>query len=241
MRQLLAHRDARIYLTGQLFSLFGDSSLWLAMGIWVKTLTGSNAQAGLVFFFFTAPSLLAPALGLLADRVRRRILLLAVNTLTAGAVLALLAVDGRGQVWLIDVVMFAYGLSYGLIGPAQSALLTVMIPADLLPDANAALRTAKALVRLLGPLAGAGPVRRRRPACRRRHRRRHLRLPSRLTAAAAGQRTSAERRRRRLGQSADGWPAAYLAHHRAEARGRGGGLHHGGVRLYRDDQLRHRR
>ncbi len=141
MRQLLARRDARIYLTGQLFSLFGDSSLWLAMGIWVRTLTGSNAQAGLVFFFFTAPSLLAPALGLLADRVRRRILLLATNTLTAGAVLALLAVTGPGQVWLIDIVMFAYGLSYGVLGPAQSALLTVMVPAELLPDANAALRT----------------------------------------------------------------------------------------------------
>ena len=51
MRPLLAHRDARVYLAGQAFSLFGDSSLWLAMGIWVKTLTHSNAEAGLVFFF----------------------------------------------------------------------------------------------------------------------------------------------------------------------------------------------
>jgi MFS family permease len=156
VRRLLAHRDARIYLAGQLFSLFGDSSLWLAMGIWVKTLTGSNAQAGLVFFFFTAPALLAPALGLLADRFRRRPLLLATNTLTAGAVLALLAVGGPGQVWLIDAVMFAYGMSYGVLGPAQSALLTVMIPAELLPDANGALRTAQELLRLIGPLAGAG-------------------------------------------------------------------------------------
>jgi len=156
VRRLLAHRDARVYLTGQLFSLFGDSSLWLAMGIWVKTLTGSNARAGLVVFFFTAPSLLAPAVGLLADRVRRRPLLLAANTLTAGAVLALLAVGGAGQVWLIDAVMFAYGISYVVIGPAQSALLTVMVPAELLPDANGALRTAQELLRLIGPLAGAG-------------------------------------------------------------------------------------
>ena len=81
MRQLLARRDARIYLTGQLFSLFGDSCLWLAMGIWVRTLTGSNAQAGLVHLFLHgSASLLAPALGLLADRVRRRPLLLAANT-----------------------------------------------------------------------------------------------------------------------------------------------------------------
>ncbi|HEY3955248.1 MAG TPA: MFS transporter [Streptosporangiaceae bacterium] len=156
MRRLLAHRDARIYLTGQLFSLFGDSSLWLAMGIWVKTLTGSNAQAGLVFFFFTAPSLLAPVFGLLADRFRRRPLLLVTNTLTAGVVLALLAVGGRGQLWLIDAVMFGYGVSYGILGPAQSALLTVMVPAELLPDANGAFRTAQEGLKLIGPLAGAG-------------------------------------------------------------------------------------
>jgi MFS family permease len=156
MRKLLAHRDARIYLSGQMFSLFGDSSLWLAMGIWVKTLTGSNAQAGLVFFFFTAPSLLAPTFGLLADRVRRRPLLLAANTFTPVAVLALLAVRGPGQVWLIDAVMCAYGISYLVLGPAQSALLTVMVPAELLPDANGALRTAQELLRLFGPLAGAG-------------------------------------------------------------------------------------
>jgi Na+/melibiose symporter-like transporter len=155
MRQLLARRDARIYLTGQAFSLFGDSCLWLAMGVWVRTLTGSNAQAGLVFFFYTAPALLAPALGLLADRVRRRPLLLAVNIATAGAVLALLAVHGSGQVWLIDAVMFAYGVSGQVMGPAQSALLTVMVPAELLPDANAALRTAQEGLRLIGPLTGA--------------------------------------------------------------------------------------
>jgi len=156
MRRLFAHRDARIYLIGQMFSLFGDSSLWLAMGIWVKTLTHSNAQAGLVFFFFTAPSLLAPASGLVVDRLRRRPLLIATNAATGAAVLALLAVHGSGQVWLIDAVMFAYGLSYGVLGPAQSALLTVMVPADLLPDANGALRTTQEVLRLVGPLTGAG-------------------------------------------------------------------------------------
>jgi MFS family permease len=156
MRRLLANRDARIYLIGQLFSLFGDSSLWLAMGIWVKTLTHSNAQAGLVFFFFTAPSLIAPASGLVVDRFRRRPLLIATNAATGIAVLALLAAHGAGQVWLIDAVMFAYGLSYGLLGPAQSALLTVMLPADLLAEANSALQTTRAVLRLIGPLTGAG-------------------------------------------------------------------------------------
>jgi hypothetical protein len=32
MRRLLAHRDSRVYLTGQTFSIFGDSSLWRDTG-----------------------------------------------------------------------------------------------------------------------------------------------------------------------------------------------------------------
>jgi Na+/melibiose symporter-like transporter len=135
--------------------MFGDSCLWLAMGIWVKTLSGSNAAAGLTFFFFTAPTLAAPLSGLLADRVRRRPLLLATDALTAGAVLLLLLVHGPGQVWLIYVVMAVYGLSYSVLGPAQCALLTLMVPEELLPDANGTLRTAQEALRLIGPLTGA--------------------------------------------------------------------------------------
>jgi MFS family permease len=156
MRRLLKVRDARVYVGGQVFSLFGDTALWLAMGIWVKTLTGSNAAAGLVFFFANAPVLLAPLTGLLVDRVRRRPLLIAVNAATGGAVLLLLLVHGRGQVWLVYLVMTWYGLAYSVLAAAQSALLTTMLPADLLADANGALRTVQESLRLVGPLTGAG-------------------------------------------------------------------------------------
>jgi Na+/melibiose symporter-like transporter len=156
VRGIFGHRNARIYLTGQAFSILGDSCLWLGMGIWVKTLTHSNAAAGLTFFFFAAPSLLAPAAGLVVDRLRRRPLLIAVNAVTGGVVLLLLAVQGAGQIWLIYVVMALYGLSNSVLSSAQSALLTVMVPAELLPDANGWLRTAQEALRLVGPLAGAG-------------------------------------------------------------------------------------
>ncbi len=155
MRRLLRERNPRVYIIGQVFSLFGDSCLWLAMGIWVRSLTGSNAAAGLTFFFFTAPTLIAPLSGFLADRVRRRPLLLATNALTAGAVLLLLLVHSAGQIWLIYLVMTLYGLSYSVLGPAQSALLTVMLPPELLPHANGALRTVQEAMRLVGPLTGA--------------------------------------------------------------------------------------
>src|ERR1035437_10147661 len=42
MLGLLRPRDVRLFLLGQTLSLFGDTVLYLALGIWVKSLTGSN-------------------------------------------------------------------------------------------------------------------------------------------------------------------------------------------------------
>ena len=156
MIRLFTHRNVCIYLVGETISLFGDTALWLAMGIWVKSLTGSNAAAGLVFFVFAIPSLGAPLSGLLVDRVRRRPLLIVTNLLIGAVVLSLLLVHNRNDIWLIYVVMFLYGTSATLIGSAQSALLTVLVPDDLLGDANGLLQTIRQGLRLIGPLTGAG-------------------------------------------------------------------------------------
>jgi MFS family permease len=156
VRRLLAHRDARIYIAGQSLSVIGDSALWLAMGIWVKILTGSNSAAGLTFFAFICGCLTAPASGLIVDRLRRRPLLIAANLTTAGLVCLLLAVSGRGQVWLIYLVMFGYGAANTLITSAQTALLPALVPPRLLGEANSALQTASQGLRLISPLLGAG-------------------------------------------------------------------------------------
>ncbi len=156
MRRLLATRDARRYFAGQSLSLFGDTALWLAMGVWAKELTGSNTAAGLVFVAFTVPQLGAPLSGWLVDRVRRRSLLLATNLLTAIAVLPLTLVHDAGDVWLIYAVMVLYGISSTLIGAGQSALLATMLPDELLSAGNALLQTVREGLRLVGPLAGAG-------------------------------------------------------------------------------------
>jgi MFS family permease len=155
MRRLLAHRDARLLLLGQTLSFFGDRALYLALGIWVKSLTGSNAAAGLLFFVLGVPALFAPLAGLLVDRMRRRPLMIAVDLAVGAAVLLLLFVHGRDDVWLIYTVTFLYGVSAILFDSAMSALLTVLVPDDLLPDANAALQTTSEALRLIAPLAGA--------------------------------------------------------------------------------------
>lgn len=156
MRRLLAHRDARIYISGQSLSVVGDSALWLAMAIWVKLLTGSNSAAGLTFLAFVCGCLTAPVSGVVVDRLRRRPLLITANLATAVLVCLLLAVSGRGQVWLIYLVMFWYGASNTLITAAQTSLLPALVPGDLLGDANSLLQMASQGLRLISPLLGAG-------------------------------------------------------------------------------------
>ncbi len=156
MRALLANRDARLLLAGQSLSLFGDRSMYLVLGIWVKTLTGSNAQAGLVFFVLAAPGLLAPAFGLAVDRMRKRPLMIATDIVIGLVLLTLLFVHGRDDVWIIYAVTLIYGASGYLFSSAQSALLTRMLPPERLGDANAALQTVSEGSRLIAPLIGAG-------------------------------------------------------------------------------------
>jgi MFS family permease len=156
MGKLLKIRSVRVYLAGQGLSILGDSSMWLAAGIWVKELTGSSGLAALSIFFLTLPTLFAPILGVVVDRVRRRPLLLITNLVAAGVVLSLLAVHGRHQLWLIWTVMLAYGLVNSIIGSAQTAYLPTLVPPELLGDAQGALGSLRQGLRLVSPLIGAG-------------------------------------------------------------------------------------
>lgn len=143
-------------LAGQSLSTFGDTALYLTLGIWAKTLTGSNAAAGAVFLALGIPALFAPAAGHLADRLRRRPLLIWTNALTAGLVLTLLAVHTAAQLWIIYLVAFGYGVAFSVLGSAGAGLQKDLLPGPDLAAANAALSSIGYGVRIVAPLAGAG-------------------------------------------------------------------------------------
>ena len=155
MRQLLRHRDARVFLAGWAVSTFGDSAMFLVLGIWAKDLTGSSSAAGLVFFVLVLPSLVSPLAGLVVDRLPRRPLLIGESLALAGVVLLLLFVHDRGDLWLIYVVSALYGIGGIVAYSARSAFMTVMLPRELLGDANAILQSVREGLRLIAPLGGA--------------------------------------------------------------------------------------
>lgn len=152
-----ALRDPRFrrLLAGSSLSSFGDSALYLTLGIWAKSLTGSNAAAGGVFLALGIPALFAPLTGQLADRMPRRRLLIITNAATGLMVLSLLAVHSRAQLWIIYLVAFGYGLSFGLLGSASAGLRKDLLADDDLGGANAALQTINQGLRIVSPLAGA--------------------------------------------------------------------------------------
>jgi len=156
MRQLLRIRDARVFLLGSAVSMLGDSAMFLVLGIWAKDLTGSNSAAGLVFFVLVLPSLASPLAGLVVDRMRKRPLLIATNCLISVALLLLLLVHDRSDLWLIYLVAGLYGASGVVLFSARSAFMTVMLPRELLGEANAMFSAVREGLRLLSPLVGAG-------------------------------------------------------------------------------------
>jgi len=151
-----ARRNARIYLTGLGTSLIGNSMLSLVAGIWVKSLTGSNSAAAIVSVCAYAPSVLGPISGVVADRFRRRPMLVVLNLASSVAVLPLLFVHSGREVWLVDAVMVAYGISLDLNTPAESALFAAMLPTDVRRTVNGVRLAIQEGGKLISPLLGAG-------------------------------------------------------------------------------------
>src|SRR6185369_12049905 len=110
MRALLRDRSYRRLLIGQTLSALGDYAMFLALAVWVKSLTGSSAQAGLAILPFVAPSLAGPALGVYVDRLPRRRVMIVTDVAAAASLLRLLAVRDAGDVWQIYVASFLIGL-----------------------------------------------------------------------------------------------------------------------------------
>ncbi|MFC0031303.1 MFS transporter [Micromonospora chaiyaphumensis] len=156
MRTVLRRPDFRLLFVALLASMAAESILLLALAVWVKDLTGSDGMAGATIFAVIAPMALAPLVGWVVDRCRRRPFFVAANLGTALLLCPLLAVRDRADVWVIYVVAALYGLSYITLSAVLSGLIRHLVPSDLLADANGVLQTVRQGLRLVGPLAGAG-------------------------------------------------------------------------------------
>ncbi|HEY9483137.1 MAG TPA: MFS transporter [Micromonosporaceae bacterium] len=148
----LRHPRFRRLLIGESVSSFGDTAMFLSLGVWAKDLTGSNTAAGLVFLFLTGPQLAAPLLGHLADRVRRRSLMIWSNVFGIALVSSLLGVSGRGDLWRLYVVAVGYALLASV--PARTGLVKDLLPSEDAASAQSLLSSIGQGTRILSPVIG---------------------------------------------------------------------------------------
>ncbi|MBT2443398.1 MFS transporter [Streptomyces sp. ISL-36] len=149
-------RTAGLYLAGVLVSGFGSTAMWLASGIWVKSLTGSDSLAALTAFALWAPALLGPLLGTVADRVRRGRLMVWSNAAMAALLPTLLWVNAADRVWLLFAVLVLYGAQGAVHEAAEAALAASALDKRRLGDFNGLRMTANEGMKLIAPLAAAG-------------------------------------------------------------------------------------
>jgi MFS family permease len=154
--RVLRDRTAGLFLTAVVVSGFGTSAMWLAAGVWVKSLTGSDGLAALAVFAMWLPVLVGPALGTVADRIPGRRLLIGANLVMAGLLASLTTVDSAGRIWLLFAVLVLYGASFVLMEAAESTLVAEAVEKRLLGDFNGLRMMAGEGMKLLAPLAGAG-------------------------------------------------------------------------------------
>ncbi|WP_369217442.1 MFS transporter [Streptomyces flavofungini] len=154
--RVLRDRNAGLCLGAVVVSGFGSTALWLVSGIWVKELTGSDGLAALCQFALWAPTLIGPLLGTLADRTRRRPLLVAVNLALGALLLSLFAVDTGGRLWILFAVLLVYGACGVVTDAAEAALVPAAVGTELLGDFNGLRMAANEGMKLVAPLAGAG-------------------------------------------------------------------------------------
>jgi MFS family permease len=143
------------YLASQIVSMVSDNILWLAVGMWVNSVTGSAASASVAILIFSAGLLVGPLAGVVVDRVKRRPIILMTNTASALAVLLLCRAHGVDQLPLVYAVMFVYGVSNAILGPAHGALLQTVASTEQVRGVANAIQVARPIVRMVAPLIGA--------------------------------------------------------------------------------------
>ncbi|MFI6439723.1 MFS transporter [Streptomyces sp. NPDC050759] len=151
---LLRLRSAQLFFSALTLAFIGANMLVLVGGVWVKTLTGDSGAAGLVTFFVSIPAVFYPFFGLLADRIRRRTIMVVANAVAAAVTPVLLLVHDASQVWLVYLVTFVYGAALAVMTVAESGLFVTMLPESLLGAANSLLQCIQESMKVLAPALG---------------------------------------------------------------------------------------
>lgn len=146
----------RRYLSGQSLSLIGTWMQMTAQSWLVLTLTRSAAALGLIVALQTLPVLLlAPYGGVIADRVDKRRMMIALQSAMGvqALILGVLTVTGEVRVWQIAVLAVLLGLNNAFENPSRQSFMLEMVGPRHLRNAVSLNSVMVNVARVIGPAA----------------------------------------------------------------------------------------
>jgi MFS family permease len=150
----LAIPNYRRYIAGQSISLIGTWMQMAAQSWLVLTLTGSATTLGVIVALQTLPVLLlGPYGGVIADRVDKRRLMVALQIAMGVQALALgiLTVTGAVRLWEIGALAALLGLNNAFENPARQSFMLEMVGAESLRNAVSLNSVLVNVARVIGP------------------------------------------------------------------------------------------
>jgi predicted MFS family arabinose efflux permease len=150
----LNHPRFRLYFTGQVLSQVGTWMQSVAQSWLVLQITGSPLRLGLISTLQFTPMLLFSVFsGAVADRVPKRRLLLATQSVLAGQALALAALvwSEHVQYWHVAVLACLLGLVNTLDNPARQSLVSELVGKSDVVNAVALSSAGFNSARIVGP------------------------------------------------------------------------------------------
>ncbi len=150
----LRYRNFQLFFGGQWISLIGTWMQNVAQAWLVYRLTGSSVLLGLVSFAGQIPVfLMAPAGGIVADRFRRRRVVIATQAISMllALILAALTLTGIVRIWHIFVLSALLGIVNAFDIPARQAFLVEMVGREHLINAIALNSSMFNASRVIGP------------------------------------------------------------------------------------------
>lgn len=158
MLQPLRLRDFRLLWTGMAVSMLGDGIYFVAVAFQAYELENDPSALALVGFAWTGGMVAFLIIGgMVADRQPRRRVMMGADVARALVLTAIgvLSVTGNLELWMLVSLAGLYGAGEAFFGPAFSALIPEIVPADLLVQANSVEHSVRPLAsQVAGPALG---------------------------------------------------------------------------------------
>lgn len=156
MKQKLFNVNFTLLILGQASSLMGNYTLKFAMSMYVLEQTGSaSIFAGMLALAMLPTILLSPFGGILADRVNRRNIMVALDALSGLSVLIAGFAMTFGQgIFVIGALMIVLSILGAFESPTVQACVPQMLSGDNIIKGNAAVSQIAAISALITPFLG---------------------------------------------------------------------------------------